>query len=80
MAKTVILHIKNTEPVIAEVEELPQPNDSMITVKNPRTVDGKDLHYLMDKVVTVIWPIDALNFIEILPSEEEEDIISFVRE
>lgn len=80
MAKTVILHIKNTEPVIAEVEELPQPNDSMITVKNPRTVDGKDLHYLMDKVVTVIWPIDALNFIEILPSEEDEEIISFVRE
>ena len=80
MATTVVLHIKNTEPVIAEVEELPQPNDAMITVKNPRTIDGKDLHYLMDKVVTVIWPIDALNFIEILPSEDEEQIISFVRE
>jgi hypothetical protein len=80
MATTVILHIKNTEPVIAEVEELPKPNDLIITVKNPRTIDGKDLHYLMDKVVTVIWPMDSLNFIEILPSEEEEQIISFVRE
>ena len=75
MATTVILHIKNAEAVVAEVDELPQPSDVMITVKNPRTVDGKDLHFLMDKVVTVIWPFDALNFIEVLPSDEEEQII-----
>jgi hypothetical protein len=73
------LHIKNTEPVVAEVDELPQPSDVMITIKNPRTVDGKDLHYLRDKVVTVIWPFDALSFIEVLPGEEDE-IIGFVRE
>ncbi len=80
MATTVILHIKNTEAVVAEVDELPLPTDLSIKVKNPRTVDGKDLHYLMDKVVTVIWPIDALNFIEIIPSDEDEQIIGFVRE
>jgi len=34
----------------------------------------------MDKVVTVIWPINTLNFIEVLPSEEDEQIIGFVRE
>ena len=80
MATTVILHIKNTEAVVAEVDDLPQPTDLIITVKNPRTMDGKDLHYLMDKVVTVIWPINTLNFIEVLPSEEDEQIIGFVRE
>jgi len=80
MATTVILHIKNTEAVVAEIDDLPQPTDLMITVKNPRTMDGKDLHYLMDKVVTVIWPINTLNFIEVLPSEEDEQIIGFVRE
>ena len=80
MATTVILHIKNTEAVVAEVDDLPQPTDLVITVKNPRTMDGKDLHYLMDKVVTVIWPINTLNFIEVLPSEEDDQIIGFVRE
>jgi hypothetical protein len=80
MATTVILHIKNSEPVIAEVDELPKPNDLVITVKNPRSLDGKDLHYLMDKVVTVIWPIESLYFIEVMPSEEEDQIIGFVRE
>ena len=80
MATTVILHIKNSEPVIAEVDELPKSNDLVITIKNPRSLDGKDLHYLMDKVVTVIWPIESLYFIEVMPSEEEEQIIGFVRE
>jgi hypothetical protein len=47
---------------------------------NPRRPDGKDLNYIMEKVVTVIWPISRISFIEVLPSEEEEDIIGFVRE
>jgi hypothetical protein len=52
----------------------------MITVTNPRRMDGKDLHYLTENVVTVMWPIHRLNFIEILPTKEEEEIIGFVRE
>lgn len=35
MATTVILHIKNTEAVVAEVDDLPQPTDLTITVKLP---------------------------------------------
>ena len=80
MAMTVVLHIKNSEPIVAEMEELPQPTDLTIKVNNPRSVDGKDLHFLMDNVVTVIWPVETLNFIEVLPSEDEEQIIGFVRE
>lgn len=80
MAKTVVLHVQNEEPILCEVEELPGPNDRIVKVRNPRRLDGKDLHYLAENVVTVIWPIDKLNFIEVLASEEEEEIISFVRE
>ena len=80
MPITVVLHISGTEPVVAEVEELPGLNDTLIKVSNPRKVDGKDLHYLADKVVTVYWPVDKLTFIEVLPTEEEESIIGFVRE
>lgn len=80
MAKTVVLHVQNEEPILCEVEELPGPNDRIVKVRNPRRLDGKDIHYLAENVVTVIWPIDKLNFIEVLASEEEEEIISFVRE
>jgi hypothetical protein len=80
MPISVVLHIQNEEAVIGEVDEIPSPTDLMITITNPRRMDGKDLHYLTENVVTVIWPVHRLNFIEILPTKEEEEIIGFVRE
>jgi hypothetical protein len=80
MAIEVILHIHNSDPVLGEVDELPGAADTIITVKNPRMRDGKDLHYLAQSVVTVIWPLRAISFIEVLPSEQEERIVGFVRE
>ncbi len=80
MAITVILHIQSEEAVIGEIEALPSPTDTMICVTSPRRTDGKDIHYLAESVTTVYWPLHRLNFIEILPSKEEEAIIGFVRE
>ncbi len=80
MPFTVIIHILNSDPVVGEVDELPSPSDMLIAVTNPRRLDSKDIHYLADNVVTVYWPVNRLNFIEVLGSKEEEEIISFVRE
>jgi hypothetical protein len=80
MPYTIILHPSGEEPIIGEVEDLPQPTDISITVNSPRRIDGKELHYLTESVLTVIWPMNRLNFIEILPTKGEEEIIGFVRE
>ncbi len=80
MAYTVLLHIPGDLPVLGEVDELPKPTDTNIVVSNPRQRDGKDLHYLEANVVKIIVPIDRVNLIEILESQEEEKIIGFVRE
>jgi len=80
MAYGVILHVAGEIPIFGEVDELPGPTDTTIVVSNPRSREGKDLHYLQAEVVKVIWPIAKLNFIEVMPSEDEEQIISFVRE
>jgi hypothetical protein len=80
MPHTVIVHLPNESSVIGEVEELPKPADQIITVHNPRQKDGKDLHYLEQNVVQVIWPMHRVTLIEILSSEEEDQIIGFVRE
>jgi hypothetical protein len=77
---SVIVHIQNEDPVLGEVDSLPSGGDTLILVKNPRRRDGKDLIYLDSNVTQVIWPVSRLNFIEIMPTSEEEDIISFVRE
>lgn len=80
MAYSVIIHVSSEDPILGEVDELPKPSDTLIVVKNPRRRDGKDLHYLAASVTTVIWPFDKINFVEVLPGEEEERIIGFVRE
>ena len=76
----IIIHIQSEDPVLGEVAEIPSPSDQLLVVKNPRRRDGKDLPYLDGNVMTVIWPINRINFIEVLPSGDEEEIITFVRE
>ncbi len=80
MAYSVILHISGEPSILGEIDELPKPTDTLITVSNPRLRDGKDIHYLEHNVVKVIWPVDKIALIEVLESEEEEHLIGFVRE
>jgi hypothetical protein len=80
VAHTLVVHVSNTDPVVGEVDELPALNATMIMLRNPRKMDGKDLHYLSEKATVVYWPLEKINFIEILGAEAEEEIIGFVRE
>ena len=76
----VILHVPGEPSIIGEIEELPKPTDTLLNVSGPRQKDGKDLHYLEENVVQVIWPMHRITLIEILEGDEDENIIGFVRE
>ncbi len=76
----VIIHIVGEDVVVGEVEALPTPTDVTMTVRNPRRRDGKDLPYLDTNISTVVWPFWRINFVEVVPTGEEEDVIGFVRE
>ena len=73
---TLLFHIASEESVLAEVEELPKPTDLLIYCINPRRRDGKELHYVLSEVQTIILPIHRIIFAEIMPSGAEEEIIS----
>jgi hypothetical protein len=77
--QTVLIHIMNEDPVLGEVEAMPASTDTLVVVKNPRRKDGKDISYLDSNVMTVVFPLGRVLFIELLSSKEEE-IIGFVRE
>ncbi len=77
---SVIVHFINEDPILGEIDALPTPTDTLIMLKSPRMRDGKDLRNLEANVTMAIWPISRVSFIEILPSGEEEEIITFVRE
>jgi hypothetical protein len=80
MSTSVIIHVRNAEPMLAEIDELPKPSDTLIKLSNPRQRDGKDLIFLEHNVVTVYWPLAEISFIEVLPGETAEEVVSFVRE
>lgn len=80
MSISVILHIANEEPIIGEIDEMPTPSHTLLTINNPRKRDGKDLHFIAENVTTIIWPWEKINFLEIISSDEDEEIIGFVRE
>ncbi len=80
MPYTLLLHIANEEAIMAEVENLPSGVDQWLTVMNPRRKDNKDVGNILAQVTTVIYPAWRINFIEVMPSDDEEDITTFVRE
>ena len=80
MSNTVIVHIRNAEPMLAEIDEMPQLTDVLIKLNNPRQKDGKDMIFLERNVVTVYWPWSEISFIEILPGDTAEEVVSFIRE
>jgi hypothetical protein len=80
MTYTVLLHLHNEDPVVAEIDELPDPQDQIVVINNPRLRDGKDLHYIQPEVQTVIFPWTRISFIEVMPTDEEEEIFGFIRE
>jgi hypothetical protein len=76
---TVVVHIRNEEAFECELDDLPPANSQFVQVHNPRLRDGKDLHYLDEEVTSMLVPWDRINFIQIRPSGEVEEVVSFVR-
>lgn len=80
MAKTIILHIMGEDPILADLEQDPQPSDNFIRVSNLRKKDGKDVPYIAGGVQAVIFPWHRITFVELMPSEEERgQVIDFFR-
>jgi hypothetical protein len=80
MAYTVLIHILNEEAIVGEIERIPEPMDQVLIVRNLRHRDGRDVSYVLPETDTVAYPWQRIHCLEILPSEAEEDVVSFIRE
>jgi hypothetical protein len=69
---TLILHVSNSEPVKVDVDELPKPTDQVIIGRNPRERNDREFPWVDEGVTTVIFPWWRINYVQILPSEEDE--------
>ena len=55
------------------------PSDLSLTLLNPRRRDNKPLHYLERETISMILPMHRVNFIEITPSQDTEEVDLFFR-
>ena len=80
MSHTVLIHLLNEEPLVGEVESIPEPSDQALMVSNVRRRDGREVDYLLPEASLVIYPWARIQCVEVMPSEAEEEVISFIRE
>ena len=80
MSYTLFVHMLSEEPFIAEIEELPQPSDQLLVCTSPRRRDGRDVDSFLPEVVTVLIPWHRVAFVEVMPREVTEEIVTFVRD
>ncbi len=80
MPYTLLVHINNEDPVLGDVDELPHPTDNFLLVSNVRRRDSKDVHFMDPSAVSLLFPWHRVVFVEIMASEEEGEVIGFVRE
>lgn len=80
MAISLLIHVTGEDAFVLDVEELPAPQDQILIGTNPRYRDGKEVRNVLPEVNTLILPWWRINFIEILPSKEEEEVYGFYRD
>jgi len=80
MVQEIIIHFTNEDPVVAEMEHLPDPTHQNILVFNPRRRDGRPLHYVTEGARAFVFPWSRISFIEVMGEEEGEEVVEFFRE
>jgi hypothetical protein len=81
MAFTLIVHVMNEDPFVAEMEALPESTDQAIVFSNPRRRDGKPVHYFDREATTFYFPWHRITFLEVLaPSRTRDELVEFFRD
>ena len=80
MTITAIVHISNQEPIVCDIDEVPNSQDTVLAMNNPRKKDGKDLDFIDPDASTILWPWTGIIYVELISLEDDEEIIGFVRE
>lgn len=76
----VIVHLMNEDPILADMETLPDPAHNSIFLTNPRRRDGRSVHYITQGATGFIFPMTRVTFIEIMQEEEAKEVVEFFRE
>jgi len=80
MRLSVVIQLTREEPIVGELEGMPDPSAQFVVVHTPRRRDGRPVEYLDDNVDKVLLAWHRINHIQILSDINLEKAIGFVRE
>jgi hypothetical protein len=81
---TTIIHVSNEDPVLGDLDEMPDAKDKFLLVGNPSRREGKPVTLIADGVSTLIYPWSRVSYVEILgeglDSARRESAAGFIRD
>ncbi|MGC9332806.1 MAG: hypothetical protein ACP5JJ_01565 [Anaerolineae bacterium] len=80
MPLEVIVHLHNEDPILAEIETMPDPTHQSLVLTNPRRLDGRRIHYVTEGATAFIFPWTRITFVEVMDAGSEEEVVEFFRE
>jgi len=77
----VVIHVHNEDPFLAEIDDVPDPKDNFLLVRNPRKRDGKALTFVTNGATSFIYPWARIYFVELMDEAQAQDsVLGFFRE
>ena len=81
MAIRALIHIQSEDPVLCELDEMPDPAHQFLRVRNATKRDGKPLDLIDDRTTSIAYPWTRITFVEFFNEEAaREAVIGFYRE
>jgi hypothetical protein len=80
MRLSAVVQLIDEDPIVCELESMPDPSAQFVTALNPRRRDGRAVAFLDANVETVLLAWHRISHIQLLPQADLEKVIGFVRE
>lgn len=76
-----LIHIVSEDPVLGELDEMPDPTHMFLRVRNATRKDGKPLELVDDRATSIAYPWSRVTFVEFFNEESaRESVMGFFRE
>lgn len=81
MAIRALIHFASEDPVLGELDEIPDPSHVYIRVRNPTKKDGKPLTLVDERMTSIAYSWSRITFVEFFNEESaRESVVGFFRE
>ncbi len=67
MIRDAVLHLKSEQPLLVDLDALPEPGDNLIICSNLRMMNGNRPVFIDEIASTFVFPMEFVRFIEIPP-------------